>query len=98
MITVGFSTRKDNQEFIDYVTKTCGVNKIQVIQKINNGEKSLSETYNEIINESINDIVVLCHDDIKFNTGGWSYKIKNHFETHTLKGEFVICVAGKPSK
>ena len=39
MITVGFSTRKDNQEFIDYVTKTCGVNKIQVIQKINNGEK-----------------------------------------------------------
>ena len=23
---------------------------------------------------------------------------KTHFETHTLKGEFVICVAGKPSK
>ena len=25
-------------------------------------------------------------------------EIKTHFETHTLKGEFVICVAGKPSK
>ena len=29
---------------------------------------------------------------------GTLLEIKNHFETHTLKGEFVICVAGKPSK
>lgn len=29
---------------------------------------------------------------------GTLLEIKTHFETHTLKGEFVICVAGKPSK
>ena len=26
---------------------------------------------------------------------GTLLEIKTHFETHTLKGEFVICVAGK---
>ena len=42
MITVGFSTRKDNQEFISYLKLTSGVN-IEVIQKINNGEYKIVE-------------------------------------------------------
>ena len=100
MITVGFSTRKDNQEFIDYVTKTCGVNKIQVIQKINNGEKSLSETYNEIINESVNDIVVLCHDDILFENKNWAKNLLKNFEKSDygilgLAGSIVMPSSGK---
>lgn len=45
MITIGFSTREDNQKYIDYLKKTCNLKNIEVIQKVNNGEKSLSNVY-----------------------------------------------------
>lgn len=91
MITVGYSTREHNPKFIEYLKKSSGFKKIEVIEKINNGEKSLSEVYNEIINESKTDIIVLCHDDIYFDTTGWYHKIKTHFE----KSDFgIIGVAG----
>jgi len=64
MITVGYSTRKSNPEFTEYLKKSSGFKKINVIEKINNGEKSLSQIYNEILSESTTDIVVFCHDDI----------------------------------
>ena len=80
LITVGFSTRKHNPEFIEYIKKTSGFKKINVIEKINNGEKSLSEVYNEILNESETNIVVLCHDDILFDTTSWYSKLIKHFE------------------
>jgi len=51
MITIGYSTRESNPKFQEYLKKTCGHPKVQVIEKVNNGEKSLSQTYNEIINE-----------------------------------------------
>jgi len=60
--------------------KSSGFKKVEVIEKINNGEKSLSEVYNEIISESKTDMVVLCHDDIYFDTSSWYYKLKSHFE------------------
>ena len=81
MITIGYSTREHNPKFIEYLKKSSGNKKIEVIEKINNGEKSLSEVYNEIIQESKTDIVVLCHDDIYFDTTSWYYKLKSHFET-----------------
>ena len=80
MITIGYSTREHNPKFIEYLKKSSGFKKIEVIEKINNGEKSLSEVYNEIIKESKTDIVVLCHDDIYFDTTSWYYKLKSHFE------------------
>jgi hypothetical protein len=80
LITVGYSTRKHNPEFIEYLKKTSGFKKINVIEKINNGEKSLSQVYNEILNESDTDIVVLCHDDILFDTTSWYSKLLKHFE------------------
>ena len=49
LLTVGFSTRNHNQNFIDYLKKTSGFKKINVIEKINTGEKSLSKIYNEIL-------------------------------------------------
>lgn len=91
LITVGFSTRKHNPEFVEYLKKTSGFKKIHVIEKINNGEKSLNEVYNEIINESQTDIVVLCHDDILFDTTSWYSKIIKHFN----KSDFgILGVAG----
>ena len=91
MITIGFSTRSDNQKYIDYLIKTSGLKNVEVIQKINNGEKSLSEVYNEILNESSNDYVVLCHDDLEFETKDWGRKIIKHFQ----KTDFgILGVAG----
>lgn len=79
MITIGFSTRQDNQKYIDYLIKTSGLKNVEVIQKINNGSKSLSQVYNEILEESKNDIVILCHDDLEFDTKEWGKKIIKHF-------------------
>jgi glycosyltransferase involved in cell wall biosynthesis len=91
MITVGYSTRTHNPEFIEYLKKSSGFKKIEVIEKINNGTKSLAQTYNEILSESKTDIVVLCHDDIYFDTNSWYHKLIKHFD----KSDFgIIGMAG----
>lgn len=91
MITIGYSTREHNPKFIEYLKKSSGYKKVEVIEKINNGEKSLTQVYNEILNESTTDIVVLCHDDIYFDTNSWYYKLKTHFENSDFG---IIGVAG----
>ena len=94
MITVGYSTRASNPEFIEYLKKSSGYKKLEVIEKINNGNKSLSEVYNEILSESKTDIVVICHDDIYFDTNSWYPKLLKHFE----KSDFgIIGMAGTTS-
>jgi hypothetical protein len=91
MITIGYSTREHNPKYIEYLKKSSGYKKIEVIEKINNGEKSLSQVYNEILEESKTDIVVLCHDDIYFETTGWFHKIESHFK----KSDYgILGVAG----
>jgi hypothetical protein len=80
MITIGYSTRQSNPELQAYFAKSCGVKNVQVIEKVNPNGKSLTEVYNEILNESVNDIVVLCHDDIYFDTNNWGFKLLKHFE------------------
>lgn len=90
-ITVGYSTRNHNPSFIEYLRKSSGFKKIEVVEKVNNGEKSLSQIYNEILNESKTDIVVLCHDDIYFDTPSWYHKIIKHFD----KSDYgILGVAG----
>lgn len=91
MITIGYSTRESNPKFKEYLIKSSGFKKNQVIEKVNNGQKSLSEIYNEILNESITDIVVLCHDDIIFDTSAWYPKLLNHFNNSDFG---VLGVAG----
>lgn len=91
MITIGYSTRKSNPEFTNYLVKSSGYKNVKVIEKVNNGEKSLSKLYNEILNESETDIVVLCHDDLYFDTTSWYSKLIKHFD----KTDFgILGVAG----
>ena len=81
MISVVFSTRKDNQNHIKHVEETSGIYKdLEVIQYINDGEYSLTQLYNKALKETTNDIVVFCHDDIIFETKNWGKKIVNHFK------------------
>lgn len=87
MITIAYSTKSPKPELIEHFKKSSGYEKgIHVIEKINNGEKSLAQVYNEIIEESPNDIIVLTHDDIYFDTTAWYSKIVRHFE----KSDFGI--------
>lgn len=92
MITVGYSTRKSNPQYKSIIQKTCMHKEIEIIEKVNNGEKSLSEVYNEILNESNNDIVVLCHDDLEFDTKRWGDKLIKLFENYSDFG--IIGLAG----
>ena len=92
MITIGFSTRKIDTSYVEYIKKTCGNKKVQVIAVENNGEYSLTQVYNKILNESENDIVVFCHDDLLFETSGWMYKLKSHFSRNPEYG--IIGLAG----
>ena len=79
MLTVAYSTRESKPEFIEYLKKSSGFKNIEVIEKVNNGKKSLSQLYNEILSESKTDIIVFCHDDIYFDTTGWYHKLMKHF-------------------
>ena len=91
MITIGYSTRENNPTFIEHLKKTVGPKNVEIIEVVNNGEKSLTKVYNEILNQAKNDIVVLCLDDIKFEDKGWGNKIIKHF-TKTNYG--ILGVAG----
>jgi glycosyltransferase involved in cell wall biosynthesis len=95
MITIAFSTKSDKPELIEHFKKSSGYEKgVRVIQKINNGEKSLSQVYNEILNETPDDIVIFTHDDIYFDTSAWYSKIVKNFEKNNYG---IIGLAGTPT-
>ena len=93
MITIGFSTREDNQKHIDHLTESCGLDKkhIQIIEIVNPGIKSLSQCYNEILDQSENEIIVYSHDDV-FLPKNWGNKIIKHFRRNPEYG--IIGCAG----
>ena len=95
MITVGFSTRKIDDNFVSMLKKTSGVSKLEIIPIENNGVYSLSEAYNKILNDSTNDIVVLMHDDIYFDSKNWASKVLNYFKRNSDYG--ILGVAGSTS-
>ena len=92
MITIGFSSRKVDNNFIELLKKTCGVSNPQIIPIENEGKYSLPEAYNTILEQATNDIVVLCHDDIYFDSKNWGSKILKHFKRNPEYG--VLGLAG----
>lgn len=92
MITIGFSTRKIDQTFVEMLKKTSGIPNTEVIGIKNNGEYSLTDVYNKILEQSTNNIVVLIHDDIYFDSKNWGQKILNHFKRNPNYG--ILGLAG----
>lgn len=93
MISVIFSTRSDNQKHIKHIEETAGIHKgLEVIQYINNGEYSLTELYNKGLQESKNNIVIFCHDDIIFDTKNWGKKLLKVIDKNPDYG--IIGIAG----
>ena len=92
MITIGFSTRKIDSGFVELLKKSCGVSNPQIIPIENEGKYSLPEAYNMILEQATNDIVVLCHDDIYFDSKNWGSKILKHFKRSPEYG--ILGLAG----
>ena len=92
MITIAISTRKIDNNFVELLKKSSGISNPEIIPVENNGQFSLTEVYNKILNDSKNDIVILCHDDIYFDSKNWGQKILNHFKRNPDYG--VLGLAG----
>jgi len=84
MITIIYSTHKDsdyNNKFKQHLLHSVGLKDVQILEYQNNNQYSLSQVYNSGITESIYDIVVCCHNDIKLETG-WGKKLIQDFESN----------------
>jgi GT2 family glycosyltransferase len=92
MITVGFSTRKTNPSFVDYIRATIGPKNVEIIPIENDGKYSLTEAYNMILDQAQNDIVILMHDDIYFEKSYWGKRVFDHFKKNPEYG--ILGVAG----
>ena len=91
-LTVVFSTKKIDYNFVEIIKATSGVHNIEVIPYENPGKYSLTELYNKGLKDSTNNVVVFCHDDIKFDTKNWGRKVLNHFKKNKELG--ILGVAG----
>ena len=90
-LSVVFSSKEINKDFIELIKKTSGVHKIEILPYENPGKYSLTDVYNMGLKDSKNDIVLFCHDDIKFDTKNWGRKLLKHFE----KSDYgILGVAG----
>jgi len=94
MITIIYSTHKDetyNNKFKQHLLQTVGLKNVQILEFQNNNQYSLAEVYNKGISQSIYDIVVCCHNDIKLEKN-WGKKLVSDFENNPGYG--IIGKAG----
>jgi GT2 family glycosyltransferase len=94
MITVIYSTHKDkdyNNKFKKHLLDTIGVKDPQIVEYENHNQYSLSNVYNSGLTESIYDIVVCCHNDIKLEKN-WGKKLLEDFSNNPEFG--IIGKAG----
>jgi GT2 family glycosyltransferase len=89
MITLIYSTHKDenyNNKFKQHLLQTVGLNDVQILEFVNHNQYSLSQVYNSGVTQSIYDIVVCCHNDIKLEKN-WGKKL---LEDYSNNPEFGI--------
>ena len=94
MITIIYSTHKDenyNNKFKQHLLQTVGLNDVQILEFVNHNQYSLSQVYNSGVTQSIYDIVVCCHNDIKLEKN-WGKKLIEDFSNNPEFG--IIGKAG----
>ena len=94
MITIGYCTRVSDENHGKHLIKSCGLSpkKIQIIEIVNTGNRSLTNCYNEILKKAEHKHVVFCHSDITIETKQWGNKLLRLFERNPDFG--IIGVAG----
>ena len=96
MITIVYSTHKSeqyNNKFKQHLLQTVGLKDVQILEYVNHNEYSLTELYNRGISESIYDIIVCCHNDIKLENN-WGKKLLKDFNDNpdfTIIGKAGSC-------
>lgn len=91
-LSIVFSTRKINEKYLEHIKKTCALDDLEILYYENNGEKSLTQVYNDGLEKAKNDIIVFCHDDLIFETPYWGKKLIKHFNRNPDYG--IIGIAG----
>ena len=91
-LTIVISTRKLDQYYIDLLKSTSGIKNLQIIPFENSNGESLTKLYNKGLVMSTSDLVLFCHDDLKFDTRNWGRKLLNHFKRDSEYG--IIGIAG----
>ena len=94
MITIIYSTHKDkdyNDKFKTHLSNNVGLENVQILEYQNNNQYSLAQVYNSGITESIYDIVVCCHNDIRLEKN-WGVKLLEDYSNNPEFG--VIGKAG----
>ena len=86
-LSIVFSTKKESPEYIEILKKSSGVHNVEILCYENPGTHSLTELYNKGLDESKNDIVLFCHDDLKFDTPNWGRKLLKHFKKETYSNK-----------
>lgn len=92
MVSVVFSTRVDNPQYIEHIKKTIGLPNVEVLQIINDGEMSLTEAYNIGLSQTKHNTVVFCHDDLVFETKNWGRKLNKQLQKNPEYG--IVGIAG----
>lgn len=94
MITIGYCIRESNKKFGEHLIKTCGLDskKIEIIEIVNTGNRSLTECYNEILEKAKYNHVVFTHSDLTIETNQWGNKLLKVFEKNPQYG--ILGVAG----
>jgi GT2 family glycosyltransferase len=82
MITIVYSTRKDNLEYQKHIRDTVGLKDIEILQYVNEGEFSLTEIYNKGLKEASHPVICFIHDDLLFEKDSkWGRKVLKHFNS-----------------
>ena len=80
MISIFFSTREESNEYKEVLQKTCTLPDVEIIQFVNKNTHSLSEAYNNALEQSKYPILVCVHDDIHLEKG-WDKIVYDHFNS-----------------
>lgn len=92
MLSIVYSTREHNPKFQEHIKETIGLREIEILEFINNGEKSLTQVYNEGLDKAKYDKIIFCHDDLEFDTKNFGKKLLKHFTKNPEYG--IIGIAG----
>lgn len=92
VVSVVISTRKIDDEYLKHVEKMFSHPNTEILIYENDGVSSLTQIYNEGLNNAKNEIVVFMHDDLILETPNMTPKIVKLFEKHKDYG--IIGVAG----
>ena len=90
-LTIAFSTKEIDINFIAHLKETCGVKGVQVLPYENKGTMSLTEVYNKALVDSTHDIIVFTHDDVILSKNSWGKKL---IKQYTNSDFGILGVAG----